>query len=241
MGAGLELIDTGKRRHRSNGCARGVAFCFRLLLGVFLVVWASAIVASPSGEPPYRLVVVKSKRLLMVQQGTRTIKKYSVALGRGGMGDKRVAGDGRTPEGVYEVADSWPSETFHYFILLDYPNRHDAIMGFKRGLISWETLVRIYRAQQNNSIPPQHTRIGGFIGIHGIGRETHRKLVIHRYFNWTEGCIALTNAEIDELRQFVQRGTKVIIMGTFNEWCGDRVEVTYRQLQQPVCPHSSQS
>lgn len=190
----------------------------KLLLGIILVLLVSVAGASQRTHMAYQLIVVKSKRLLMVQQGSQTIKKYLVALGQGGPGDKRVSGDEHTPEGVYKVVDFRPSDKFHYFIQISYPNRHDALVGFKSGLISWEELVRIYEAhQKKNGIPPQQTRLGGFIGIHGIGRETRRKLIIHRNFNWTQGCIALTNAEIDELRQFIRRGTKIVILDTLSD------------------------
>jgi murein L,D-transpeptidase YafK len=151
--------------------------------------------------------------LLIVKKGSQIIKKYHVALGQGGAGGKRVEGDKHTPEGEYKVVDFRPSHKFHYFIQLNYPGRQDAMAGYKKGLISWEELVRIYQAhQEQNGIPPQQTRLGGFIGIHGIGKETPQKLVIHQDVNWTRGCIALTNAEIDELRQFIHRGTQVTIL-----------------------------
>lgn len=191
-------------------------FLLKLFVGVALILAASAVAASQGASTSYQIIIIKSKRLLMVKQGSQVIKEYSVALGQGGPGDKRVAGDKRTPEGEYKVVDFRPSDKFHYFIQLNYPSRRDAMAGFKSGLISWEELVRIYRAHQKKSgIPPQQTPLGGFIGIHGIGKETRKKLAIHRYFNWTQGCIALTNAEIDELRQFIQRGTQIIILDTF--------------------------
>ena len=59
--------------------------------------------------------------------------------------------------------------------------------------------------------PPQNTRLGGAIGIHGIGEETADKLHIHDNLDWTEGCIALRNAEINELRPFLGLGTRVVI------------------------------
>ncbi len=203
----------------AGGKRRGsLAFYLKPSLGLVLALMALIAVASQSESTPYQIIVVKSKRLLLVQQGSQTIKKYSVAVGKGGAGDKRVAGDKHTPEGVYRVVNSRPSDNFHYFIQIDYPSRRDAMAGFKSGLISWEELVRIYEAhQKKNGIPPQQTRLGGFIGIHGIGKETRRKLAIHRNFNWTQGCIALTNAEIDDLRQFIRRGTKIVIVSTLSD------------------------
>lgn len=177
-----------------------------------LILMGPLAVATSPPKFPYEVLIVKSKRLLIVKKGSRFIKKYQVALGQGGAGDKRVEGDKHTPEGKYKVVGLRPSHKFYYFIQLNYPNRQDALAGYKKGLISWEELVRIYQAhQQKNGIPLQRTRLGGFIGIHGLGKETPQKLLIQRNINWTQGCIALTNAAMDELRQFIRLGTPVTI------------------------------
>lgn len=190
----------------------------KLFISLALVLTIPLVLAMPHSEFPYEIIIVKSKRLLIVKKGARIIKKYPVALGQGGAGSKRIEGDKRTPEGEYEVVDFRPSRKFYYFIHLNYPGRQDAMAGYKQRLISWEELLRIYQAHQaQNGIPPQRTRLGGFIGIHGIGKETSKKLAIHRDFDWTRGCIALTNAEIDELRQFIRRGTPVTILNEFKD------------------------
>lgn len=190
-------------------------FLLRLLAILALFLTNPFAGATPPTEFSYELIIIKSKRLLIVKKGGQIIKKYHAALGQGGVGGKRIEGDRHTPEGEYKIVGFWPSDKFHYFIHLDYPNRGDASAGYKKSLISWEDLIHIYRAQQEQKgIPPQQTQLGGFIGIHGIGEETRQKLMIHRNFDWTRGCIALTNAEIDELRQFIQMGTPVTI---FNE------------------------
>lgn len=184
-----------------------------LFISLALSLASPFVLATPPTEFPYEIIVIKSKRLLVVKKGARVIKKYHVALGQGGIGGKRVEGDKRTPEGEYEIVGSWPSRKFYYFIHLNYPGRQDAMAGYKKGLISWEELIHIYRAhQEQNGTPPQQTRLGGFIGIHGIGEETNQKLAIHQDFDWTRGCIALTNTEIDELRQFIGPGTPVTIL-----------------------------
>ena len=94
---------------------------------------------------------------------------------------------------------------------LDYPNLLDAWYGYKNNVISASDFKKIAYAYKQKKIPPQNTRLGGYIGIHGIGEETDQKLMIHNGFNWTDGCIALTNEQISELRKYVDIGTKVII------------------------------
>jgi murein L,D-transpeptidase YafK len=185
----------------------------KILISLALILISSFVVATPHTEISYEVLVIKSKRLLIVKKGSQIIKKYHVALGQGGAGGKRVEGDKHTPEGRYEIVALRPSHKFHYFIQLNYPSRQDAMAGYRNGLISWEELVHIYQAhQEQNGIPPQRTRLGGFVGIHGIGKETPQRLQIQRGINWTQGCIALTNDEIDELRQFIHLGTRVTIL-----------------------------
>ena len=70
---------------------------------------------------------------------------------------------------------------------------------------------RIAGAYKKREFPPQDTKLGGQIGIHGIGRITKQKLAIHKDLNWTDGCIALTNHDINELKQYVNIGTVVVI------------------------------
>ncbi len=68
--------------------------------------------------------------------------------------------------------------------------------------------MAILRAFQEQAIPPQETPLGGYIGIHGIGRGDP---AIHQKFNWTQGCIALTNRQIDDLSKWVHVGMRVVI------------------------------
>jgi len=159
----------------------------------------------------YDIVISKSERQLSVKTGEQTIKQYRVAYGRGGNGTKRNLGDKKTPIGVYKIVDFKGDSKFYYFMQLDYPNLLDAWYGYKNKVISAVEFKRIADAFKTKQKPPQDTNLGGYIGIHGLGKETEEKLDIQNGFNWTEGCIALTNEEIDDLRKYVTIGTKVII------------------------------
>jgi murein L,D-transpeptidase YafK len=205
-----------------NNAPQRLTFLLRSFITLVLLLWGSLANIVADTHLTYEIIVIKSKRLLVVKKETQVIKEYRVALGQGGAGGKRLEGDRHTPEGKYTVVNFRPSNKFHYFIQLNYPSRQDAMTGFKKGLISWKELIRIYQAhQEKNGIPPQQTSLGGFVGIHGIGHETNQKLIIHRYFDWTRGCIALTNHEIDELRQFISLGTRVTILNEVDE-AGDK-------------------
>jgi murein L,D-transpeptidase YafK len=179
-----------------------------ILLGCLLS--AISVTAAPY-EGNYHLEIHKSERLLILRNGDRIEKQFSAALGRGGLGDKQKLGDRKTPVGTYHIVKIKESSPFVTFMQLDYPNVKDAFFGFKNNLISRTEFDRIIDALRHDEIPPQDTRLGGAIGIHGIGAITAEKLDIHSNFNWTQGCIALTNAEIIELKKYVTVGTTVVI------------------------------
>jgi murein L,D-transpeptidase YafK len=159
----------------------------------------------------YQLLVSKKNNELIVEKAGQVIKKYHIASGKGGKGTKRLRGDSKTPLGAYHVASFKENSRFHFFIQLDYPNLLDAWYGYKNKIIDAGNFKRIAAAYKKREAPPQDTELGGFIGIHGLGITNDEKLTIHESFNWTEGCIALTNEEINDLRKFVAIGTPVII------------------------------
>ncbi len=79
------------------------------------------------------------------------------------------------------------------------------------GVISRAEFDHIVAALDEGRTPPQDTDLGGAIGIHGIGEETPEKLRIHENLDWTEGCIALTNSEVRQLKPYLALGTRVVI------------------------------
>lgn len=159
----------------------------------------------------YELEIIKSKRILLLKLGPKIKKQYPVALGRGGSGDKHRLGDHKTPLGTYRIVRFNENSPFYYFMQLNYPNIKDAFYGLKNRLLSRWEFNRIIDALNYHEIPPQDTLLGGRIGIHGLGEVTAEKLHIHRNFDWTQGCIALTNENIEDLRNYVDIGTPVTI------------------------------
>jgi hypothetical protein len=91
---------------------------------------------------------------------------------------------------------------------LDYPNPDAARRALRQGDIDRDQWQRIRQAFHTGETPPQNTPLGGFIGIHGVGAGD---LEIHGQYNWTNGCIAVTNEQIDELAEWVTIGTPVEI------------------------------
>jgi len=185
-----------------------ILLTFSSWLTVFVLTSMAPGVAYAS---PYSLEIYKSSQQLLVKEGDEIIKRYRIASGKGGNGTKRQSGDNMTPLGSYRIMDFNPNSRFHFFMLLNYPNSVDAWRGYKNQLISARQFKEIIIADKNNILPPQNTSLGGLIGLHGIGEESDDTLSVHDWHNWTEGCVALTNTEIMELREFVSIGTTVLI------------------------------
>jgi murein L,D-transpeptidase YafK len=155
------------------------------------------------------LLVDTKARKIEVKKGEQTIDTLkSIAIGRGGAGFKSHRGDNITPYGNYRIGWVGEKSSFRKFFGLTYPSTEDAAKALKQGIINQLTYDRISLAHRYHQIPPQNTPLGGQIGIHGLGRGDAR---IHEAFNWTHGCIALTNSQIDHLSQWVDTGTIVKI------------------------------
>jgi len=147
--------------------------------------------ARPFGDPII-LVVRKQSRTMSVFRGTKPLKMYRVVLGHNPRNDKLMQGDRCTPEGVYRVVTKYPHRRWQKFILLNYPTP--------------ENWLKFARAKQRGEIPWE-AQIGGDIGIHGTDDELKNLLGE----NWTEGCIALRNGDIEEVYRLVQPGSLVVI------------------------------
>lgn len=175
---------------------------------VFLVLFS---VIGNVQASTYLLEVHKSANELIVKDGNDVIKRYRIASGKGGHGTKTRSGDNKTPVGAYKILEMHDQTRFHFFMHINYPNSLDAWYGYSNRLINGREFKDIVTAHRSELLPPQDTALGGSIGLHGIGEITEEKLSIHDRLDWTDGCIALTNEEIAELRQFVSIGTTIII------------------------------
>jgi len=148
-----------------------------------------------------RLVVYKKDRLLELYDGSKLVKSYSVVLGFAPEGDKEKEGDGKTPEGEFYVFTKNAKSRFHLSLGISYPAKDDAIRGLQSGVISKTEHDDIAKAIDSRKMPPQKTALGGEIYIHGGGTAS----------DWTWGCVAMSNKEIEELFETVPVGTRVEI------------------------------
>ena len=153
-----------------------------------------------------RIVVRKSEMERLFYSGEHLLKRYPVALGFGGLGDKQQRDDGCTPEGRFRIVERVmqqdPRRWDEVWMLLDYPLPEDGERGLAAGLIDQSQRDEIVRAHRRDETPPQDTRLGRGIGIH-IGGIRPR--------DWTQGCIALEREDGIEVCRQVRVGTPVVI------------------------------
>ena len=168
----------------------------KLLLIVFLVICLVSLglaVAAHFNVSPLprdavadRILVEKAARRLTLFQNGRTLKSYSVALGRAPTGPKEYEGDQRTPEGIYKVDFHKSDSDYHLALHISYPEQHDVDRAAAQGLSA-----------------------GSDIMIHGLPNGRGWIGRFHRRSDWTAGCIAVADFEIEEIYRAVPDGTPV--------------------------------
>src|SRR5262245_54316865 len=163
-------------------------------------------------EERHRILIKKAERklyLYSLENGKeRLVKTYQIALGNNPTGAKRRQGDGATPEGDYYITHKNARSKFYLSLGVSYPNIADADKGLKEGLVTKTEHQAIISAIRAKTKPPQNTRLGGDIFIHGGGTGKLFGLVR----DWTLGCVALENDEIKELFETVPVKTPVKIV-----------------------------
>jgi murein L,D-transpeptidase YafK len=132
----------------------------------------------------------------------------NIAIGQSGATLHKQQGDDKTPLGRYHIAWVNPNSRFRTFYGISYPSREDGERAFKTGRITSTVAATIKQAHAQHRKPPQNTILGGQLGIHGLGRADPH---VHQTVNWTHGCIALTNKQIDRLGRWIKPGTEILI------------------------------
>jgi len=146
---------------------------------------------------------------LSVYRGNTEIERFSpISLGRGGAKPARLRGDNVTPLGEFRVNRFNHESRWHIFIGIDYPTPMHARVALESGIFTEQDYEAYHAYYQRHGHPPQNTVLGGAIGIHGIGRGSPD---VHSRFHWTEGCVAVTNEQIERLAELVGIGTRVVI------------------------------
>ncbi len=183
-----------------------MTFFKALVTGIFLALVG---LSYAKADESYWLLIDTSAQSLMVMEGKTVKRRFSnIAVGRNGTSPVHQRGDNTTPLGGFRIA--WVNRNSRYktFFGFDYPNLPLAEKALQQGLIDPLTYDEITTAIRRGQLPPQNTPLGGHLGIHGLGRADPD---IHATMNWTQGCVALTNRQIDELAKWVEVGTRVVI------------------------------
>jgi L,D-peptidoglycan transpeptidase YkuD (ErfK/YbiS/YcfS/YnhG family) len=154
--------------------------------------WSDRTIRESRQNKNYAIIIDKYSRKCLVYQSGIKKCEYHVELGKNWVGDKRVKGDKATPEGMYRVVKKFGSNKtkYHKALLINYPN---------------ETDKEEFRNEIAKGTLPRNAKIGSLIEIHGDGG---------RGIDWTEGCISLTNSEMDVVFKVAREGTPVTIIGS---------------------------
>ncbi|HBM28593.1 L,D-transpeptidase [Halomonas sp. CnH100-B] len=146
---------------------------------------------------------------LSIFRGNALVERFApISLGRGGAKTQRVRGDNVTPLGEFRINRFNYESQWHIFIGIDYPTPPHARMALEAGIYSQADYEAYFDHYRRYGSPPQNTALGGAIGIHGIGGGDPE---IHGNFHWTQGCVAVTNEEIERVAELVDVGTRVVI------------------------------
>jgi murein L,D-transpeptidase YafK len=144
--------------------------------------------ALPAGAEADLVVVHKTARRLDLYFRGSVLKSYAVSLGRHPNGPKRQQGDGKTPEGEYVLDYRKPDSSFYRALHISYPAPVDLAAARARGVAP-----------------------GGLVMVHGMKNGLGWLGRLHLAFDWTDGCVAVTNREMDEIWRAVPDGTKIIL------------------------------
>jgi murein L,D-transpeptidase YafK len=164
-----------------------IALLCLLALGVFIGAHLN-FHPLPADAQSDRVVVEKSERRLTLFRGQTSLKSYRVALGRAPVGPKEQEGDQRTPEGIYRIDFHKSDSDYHLALHISYPEQRDIDRAAAQGVSA-----------------------GSDIMIHGLPNGRGWIGAYHRRSDWTAGCIAVTDQEIEEIFRAVPDGTRIEI------------------------------
>jgi L,D-peptidoglycan transpeptidase YkuD (ErfK/YbiS/YcfS/YnhG family) len=157
--------------------------------------WVDKTINDSRKNREYSIIIDKFSRKCLIYLNGSKKYEFEAELGKNWVGDKRVRGDKATPEGMYKITKKFEGSKTKYYkaLLLDYPNDEDKVK---------------FKSEIARGSLPASAKIGGLIEIHGDGGKG---------VDWTEGCVALTNKEMDLVFKIVKVGTPVTIVGSLVE------------------------
>jgi murein L,D-transpeptidase YafK len=159
-----------------------------LVLGALLGVFAYSTAHASGSIHADKVVVIKDEKLLLLLRNGKILKSYKVAIGRN-PGRRVRQGDNRTPEGKYVIDRRNPMSSYYKALHISYPNASDIRIARELGVSTGEEVL-----------------------IHGLPEGFEDLGTSHADLNWTRGCIAVSNEEMDEIWELVADGTPIKIL-----------------------------
>lgn len=157
------------------------------------------------------ILVDRKNYSLSIYEDTVLIKSYRASFGRNLRDRKKLFNDGATPVGEYNICSIDTTDDRYKFLRLNYPNLDDAMDALRRGSINQKEYNNIKFDFYYSECIQTETILGNNIGIHGIGRLNYIFKNLPFVYNWTDGSIAISNENIDELLTVAGKGTKIVI------------------------------
>jgi murein L,D-transpeptidase YafK len=158
-----------------------------------------------------KIVVDRHNYTLGIYEDSVLIKNYKVSFGKSVQDPKTRAGDKATPVGVYRICKIFTNHKYHKFFQINYPNLEDGAAALRKGWISQKEFNDIKFQYYYEGCTKYHRILGGDIGIHGIGELNYIFKNLPFVFNWTNGSIAMSDENIDEIYSVIREGTEVVI------------------------------
>ena len=158
-------------------------------LCTILMLLLGSISSSAAERKVNKVMIVKSQNKMVLLSGSKKIKEYHVVFGANPNGHKQQEGDEKTPEGDYILDYKKSDSSYYKAIHISYPNKMDILTA------------------RNQGVNP-----GGMIMIHGQKNGLGWLAPFTQNFNWTDGCVALTNSDMEEVWQLIKKGTKIVIL-----------------------------
>ena len=158
-----------------------------------------------------KIIVDRQNYTLGIYEDSVLIKNYRVSFGKSVQTPKNRAGDKATPVGVYKICKIYTEHKYYKFFQINYPNLEDGANALRKGWISQKDYNDIKFQYYYEGCTRFHKVLGGNIGIQGIGELNYIFKNLPFVFNWTDGSIAMSNENIDEIYSVIKEGTEVVI------------------------------
>ncbi len=158
-----------------------------------------------------KIVIDRQNYTLGIYEDSVLIKNYRVSFGKSAQMSKSRAGDKATPVGVYRICKIFKTHKYHKYFQINYPNLEDGASALRKGWISQKEFNDIKFQYYYEGCTKFHNVLGGDIGIHGIGELNYIFKNLPFVYNWTNGSIAMSNENIDEIYSVIKEGTEVVI------------------------------